>query len=132
MVQQEKIKRRYNFQDLDDYKEALFEKIDTKTRKIIGEGFDFDGKKFSLSQAAQSNWTNIKTNKVDFSLMGLFPLQISTIDNNIYMLQETDVDSFWSAGMAAVKGAYTSGSDIKKQVFDSTTIADLNAIVDNR
>ncbi|MCA9497098.1 MAG: DUF4376 domain-containing protein [Nanoarchaeota archaeon] len=128
----EKVTAKYDLTDLNSFKDYLFNKIDAKTQSIIAQGFAFDGNTFSLSLAAQSNWTNIKTNKVDFAAAGLFPLQISTIDNNTYMLSEANVENFWSAGLVAVKGAYTSGADIKKLVFDATTIEELELIEDNR
>jgi len=126
------IKQKYDLTDLQQYKDFMFEQIDIKTGALIAAGFAFDAQTFSLSLAAQSNWSNIKTNKAVFSGAALFPLQISTIDNNIYMLAEVDVDNFYMAGLTAVKTAYTGGSDIKKQVFDAVDIAALDLIEDNR
>ena len=128
----ENIKNKPNLSDIQEYKDFLFNSIDKKTSELIGQGFAFDSNQFSLSLAAQSNWTNIKSNKAVFSASALFPIQISTKNNNTYFLQEADVDNFFLSGLGAVKSAYTSGSDLKKLVFDATTIAELDLIQDAR
>jgi len=126
------IKPDYDLTVVDDYKNHLYDKIDTKTQEIISEGFDFDSQTFSLSLPAQSNWTNIKSNKADFITLGMFPLQVSTKDSSTYFLQEIDVDNFYFTALSKVKNAYTSGSSLKKQVFDATTIEELDLVKDNR
>lgn len=126
------IQGEFDLTTLEGLKAYRYKQIDSITQILIGQGFTFDGQVFSLSVAAQSNWTNIKSNKTTFSAMGAFPLQISTKNDNIYMLTEANVDSFWGAGFIAVKNAYTSGADIKKLIFDSTTIEQINTIIDNR
>jgi len=114
---------------LSDYKQLRYNEIDGKTMSLIfGQGFTFDSHQFSLSIPAQGNWTNIKTNISDFT----FPLDVTTVDNNTYSLSETDVVAFWTAGRDAVKTNMDSGRVLKKSVYDATTSAQVDAVVDNR
>jgi len=117
---------------LENLKEFRYNQIDKRTVEIISAGFTFDGKLFSLSAQAQNNWTNIKSQKEVFNAMGLFPIQVSTKDSDVYFLQYTDVDAFWGAGMVAVKTPYNIGGNLKKSIFDATTIAEVDAVIDNR
>jgi len=117
---------------LEEVKEIKYNEIDIKTQSIISEGFEFDNNIFSLSLAAQSNLTNIKTSKDTFSAMNLFPLQMNTKDNKIYMLEESDVDAFWGAGLNKVKTAYTSGGDLKNQITNAINIQEVESVIDNR
>lgn len=117
---------------LAELKELKIKEVDQKTTDIINEGFEFDNKTFSLSMAAQSNWTNIKSNKNVFVAMSLFPIQISTLDSDLYFLQDTDVDTFWASGLNKVKYAYSTGGSIKKLIKDALTKIDLEQIIDNR
>jgi len=118
--------------DLSELKESRYDEIDAKTVEIISAGFVFDGQTFSLSAQAQNNWTNIKAQKDVFNAMGMFPIQVSTKDSDVYFLQYADVDSFWGAGMVAVKTPYNIGGNLKKLIFDATTIEEVNLVIDNR
>lgn len=85
--------------------------IDTDTVKEIAKGFDFDGKKFSLSLNAQMNWQGLFIMKQ----AGLYSTQeISTIDNKSYELTVDDVDAFFQAGSQALIDRLKVGRD-KKQ-----------------
>ena len=122
----------HNPVSLDEYKVGKYQEIDNKTQILISQGFLFDGKLFSLSIPAQSNWTNIKANKQDFIDLGAFPLGISCQDGSIYMLQEADVFTFWLTGMSTVKTHYNSGGILKEQVKNATTKEEIESIIDNR
>ena len=118
--------------DLSELKESRFNEIDEKTFEIISAGFTFDGNLFSLSAHAQTNWTNIHSNKEVFNAIGSFPMEISTKDSNIYVLNYDDVLAFWSAGMVAVKTPYNIRGNLKKLIFDAATIEEVNLVIDNR
>lgn len=113
---------------LDDYKELRYNEIDLKTQELISAGFTYDTGAFSLSAHAQLNWSEIHSNQSEFT----FPLGISTIDNNEYLLAAANVDAFWTAGKDAVKGHLDSGRSLKKQVFDAVDETAVDAVVDNR
>lgn len=122
----------HNEFDLSELKESRYDEIDLRTVELIGGGFVFDGKSFSLSTQAQNNWTNIFSNKETFNAFGSFPMEISTKDSDVYQLQYSDVTSFWAAGMVAVKTPYNVGGNLKKSIFDASTVEEVNSIIDNR
>lgn len=113
-------------------KEARISQIDNKTQEIISRGFSFDNNRFSLSLPAQSNLTNIKSNKELFNSLNQFPLTISTLDNTLYQLSYANVDSFWLAGMVVVKEAYSIGGQLKNSIVNATSISEIEQIVDPR
>lgn len=112
---------------LADYKQLRYNEIDGKTVSLITH-FDFDSRQFSLSLAAQSNWTNIKSNTSNFT----FPLEITCINNDSYDLAEVDVTAFWTAARDVVKTHMDSGRALKKSIFDAVDEAAVDAIIDNR
>jgi hypothetical protein len=113
---------------LSDYKTLRYNEIDAKTGALIGAGFTYDSKQFSLSSAAQRNWSEIHSNQTEFT----FPLAISTLDNDEYSLASANVNAFWTAGKDALKGHLDSGRALKKSVFDAVDEAAVDAVVDNR
>ena len=117
---------------LESQKKSKIEAIDKRTVELISEGFNFGGKNFSLSIPAQSNLTNVMTNRDIFNSMGLFPISMSTTDNDLYDLSYENVIPFWGAGMAVVKTAYNGGGLLKKQIKDVVNKGELDAIIDNR
>lgn len=61
-----------------------------------------------------------------------YPFPITTKDDNQYLLQENDPPSFWQAGASVYIGALIGGRNLKVQVLQATTHAELDAIVDDR
>jgi hypothetical protein len=122
--------------DLNDYKELKYAAIDQRTNELIADGTTFDNgsgaKQFSNSLSAQSNWTNIKAGKEDFNGMGLFPLKITTKDNDEFELNYADVDGFWQSVVGTIKTHYDSGRTLKKQIHDAVDKTTVDAVVDNR
>lgn len=114
--------------DLPTLKSYRFGEIDYKTEILIGIGFVFDGETFSLSPNAQRNWDSIKTSKADYT----FPLNVSTIDNNVYSLTNPNVQAFWVAARDALKNHLDSGRILKKAIFDAIDIPAVDAVIDNR
>jgi hypothetical protein len=113
---------------LADYKQLRFNEIDGKTLALLAPGFTYDSKTFSLSSNAQLNWSEIHSNKTEFT----FPLDVSTIDNDTYALAEANVDAFWTAGKDKVQEHIDSGRVLKKSVKDAVDEAAVDAVVDNR
>lgn len=117
---------------LESQKKTKIEAVDKRTVELISEGFNFGGKNFSLSIPAQSNLTNVMTNRDIFNSMGMFPISMSTTDNDLYGLSYENVIPFWGAGMTVVKTAYNGGGLLKKQIKDAVNKGELDAIIDNR
>lgn len=100
-------------------------KIDAKTKALIEEGFDFDGKHFSLSSTAQMNWIALT--------MATAPAIISTDDSFPYTLETADAIRFFQGtARTVVQHRLQSGRELKLQVHAATTSAELDAIIDNR
>ena len=121
----------HEVESLVELKAKRVAEIDNKTMLLIGNGFVFDSHNFSLSLAAQSNWTNIKANKADFAALGAFPLEI-TSKQGAYFLAEANVFNFWATAMGTVKSLYGSGLTLKNAINTCLTKETVNAIIDNR
>lgn len=118
----------YNPDPLPNAKSLKTSAVDTKTRTLISEGFQFDNEVFSLSLEAQKNWLALKSLESMFT----FPVEITTLDSKAYSLQQTNLDSFVSLGIQAVQGHLNSGRALKEQICNATTLSEINNIVDNR
>lgn len=117
---------------LEEYKELRYIEIDNKTVELINEGFIFDTHTFSLSYAAQLNWTNIKANADMLNAGGFFPITVSTSNNEQYSLTYANMIPFWMAGFGVVSTVYKSGSDLKVVIKACATKEEVDLIIDNR
>ena len=101
--------------------------IDEKTQKILAEGFSFDGKKFSLSNNAQMNWK-------DYSDLAEkhFPIKVSTIDDDIYLLTFDKVKLFYEKAIDKKKAALQKGSEIKENIKKMKDTEDVLNLKDTR
>lgn len=113
---------------LSEAKKGRLSEVDTKTVQLISGGFTFDGNQFSLSQAAQINWVGLKSLK---SLMA-WPVNITTLNDGEYALAQANLDSFIGTGKFVVQSHLDSGRALKSQILATTTIAELDAVEDNR
>jgi len=102
--------------------------IDTRTRELIGQGFTFDGQVFSLSPAAQRNWSGLKT----FESIITWPTKISTIDDGEYELDQANLAPFTGLGVGTVITHYASGRALKIQANAAGTVGDVEAVIDSR
>lgn len=112
---------------LQELKDMRYHDIDGTTQYIIAQGFTFAGNTFSLSYNAQINWTNLM-----ILPEAAFPINISTMDENIYVLTFAERQNFYLAAAAAKSTPLFSGSALKSQVHNCADEACVNAIVDNR
>ena len=108
---------------LDEYKKHLIDLQDKKTENLILSGFTFDGNLFSLSINAQINWSNL----LNFPQV-MFPLNLSTKDDNIYILNFSNVQNFYFTSLGRKSECLQLGNDIKKRINESLTIAELDLI----
>lgn len=112
--------------NLDSYKKNLIELIDEKSIKKINQGFRFDGKTFSLSLSAQINWSNLL-----FLPESFFPVNLSTKDDDIYVLTYSNVQLFYQAALSGKNTPLQEGNVLKQQVKVATTIQELDLIKNN-
>jgi hypothetical protein len=117
---------------LSELKTRRIMEIDTKTQQIISLGFNFDGKTFSLSAPAQTNWTNLKANADLLNSLNFFPIIISTINSEQYSLTYPNVTPFWMSGFGVISTTYKSGSDYKVAILQATTKEQVDLIIDER
>lgn len=113
---------------LDDNKKRKIQEIDKKTTEIISRGFIFDGHAFSLSLAAQLNWSGLVTLE---SLL-TWPMTITTIDDGAYSLSQANLLYFIGTGKNLITSTLDSGRTLKIAINSSTTQEELNAIIDSR
>lgn len=114
---------------LEEYKEARYDEIDSKTASIIIEaGFTYDSIVFSTSRVAQFNWSNLKNSKSTFT----FPKDISTKAHGTYSLAEANVDAFWLAGKNVVDPLIDAGRVLVQSITDAVDIAAVKLITDAR
>jgi len=113
---------------LNEYKRLRYNEIDGKTVAMILPGFVYDTHTFSLSSNAQSNWNILKAQEAEFT----WPVEISTIWNDAYILTQANLAAFWTAGKDAVKGHLDSGRTLKKSIYDAVDEATVDLVVDAR
>ena len=108
---------------LDDYKTNLIESQDKKTESLILTGFIFDGNTFSLSINAQINWSNLLNIP-----QAMFPLKLSTKNDNIYVLNFNNVQNFYFTALGRKNECLQLGNEIKKRINESLTFNELDLI----
>ncbi len=116
-------------ESLDRYKAKKKLAIDLKTQQLIGQGFTYASKIFSLSSNAQLYWSNLLNIP-----SGDFPLTVNTLDDlDSYAIADTtDAQGMYGAALSAVKGNLASGTALKGQVRAATTKTEVDAVVDSR
>jgi hypothetical protein len=119
---------------IDTVRSRKLGEIDLKTNQIIAQGFTYDSVQFSLSLEAQSNFQGMKM-AADAGLL-TYPVEVSTKDNANgakYDLADTSaVTAFYVAGVTAVQAALAGGRAFKIMVQQATTVAEIEAVIDNR
>ena len=113
---------------LDEKKVQKCDAIDARTDAIIGEGFLFDGKQFSLSTEAQTNWLGMLV----LQSVLTWPFGITSQDEHTYLLTQENLPLFVGTGMLVIKNAVDSGRALKSAAVDATTPEELDAVVDTR
>lgn len=120
--------------ELDAYKAERIRQIDAHTTELILAGFPFDNHNFSMSEAAQRNWTGMGT-VLALGMMS-FPFPISTVDEGVYILQSQEhCLQFLGTYMlyqASPSYPLAQGRTLKAQVNAATTKAEVDAVEDNR
>jgi hypothetical protein len=114
----------------DPLRKKMLAEVDATTRRLISQGFSYNAKNFSLSQAAQTTWLGMYLSRTSHP----YPIEVNTIDDSDTELLEddSDVEEFYAASVAAVRFALNSGTALKKQLNAATTEAEVSAVVDDR
>jgi len=118
--------------DLERAKEKKTSEVDEKTRAMTREGFEFNGKRFSLSDNAQRTLNGAYSAKDHPTFV--YPLEWNTLDNSakIDIASPEVLEGFYLTAVGTVRSIRESGTALKNAVRDATTIEEVDAIVDNR
>lgn len=111
-------------------KQAKCKEIDTRTDELVGAGFTFGAKQFSLSLSAQLTLIGARLSKTDLT----YPVEWNTIDDGDKhsIANFGELDTFFLTALGTVRAHLDSGTSLKDQCRAATTIAELDAVVDNR
>ena len=114
------------------FKELKIQKIDAKSEKLINDGFMFDNVRFSLSHNAQLNLIGLYHSR-DATVMQ-YPISYNSKDDTIvYAISDAaTLEAIYFTAFGAKKSILDAGTALKQQVRDATTVAEINAVHDNR
>lgn len=123
----------------EDLRLNILNQIDDYTKQLINNGFQFDGKNFSLSNNAQINWIALNANylrtKIDKDKsVNLWPdagFPIPTSDDGVYYLTLDKADDFFNICFPLMVDIIKSGSDEKDKVL-KMNYSDLQSWEDSR
>ena len=118
---------------IDEYRQTKYNEIDAKTEELIYQGFNFDGKLFSLSSNAQFNWVKMASALASGTLTeAKFPYTVSTRNNGSYALAWADLSAFLGAATLGVESNLATGRALKNLVENAQTVPEILAVEDNR
>jgi len=125
--------------ELTDAKTGKNGEIDNKTGLLILNGFQYqddypnvgDSGTYSLSMQSQINITNVKLIKDN---PAIYPLKFMRKDNVGFAIlnNASDVDDYYGDALTEVRSHLDSGSVLKTEVLNATTIAEVDAVDDDR
>lgn len=106
--------------------------IDARTAELIGNGFVYNSKNFSLSLSAQAKM--IGTHEVKDSPALTYPIRWNTRkdDDAENIPDAATLDAFYLTALGTVRAHLDSGTALKDSVRAATTVAEVDAVVDNR
>jgi hypothetical protein len=121
-----------NVLSLEDLKEIRKQEIDTKTGELISVGYEYpasSGKFFSISANSQSNLHAMRADPASF-----IGIKWMTKDDSDFhtIVDANDALALYGAAFGMVSTHKMSGAELKIQVTAATTIAEVDAIIDNR
>ena len=113
-------------------KSIKFGAIDDKTSALIGAGFTFSSKQFSLSVEAQCRIIGIHQVRDDAAVT--YPIKWNTKSDNDYLelADSATVHNFYLTALGTYRAHVDSGTTLKDEVRAATTVTAVDAIVDNR
>lgn len=108
--------------------------IDERTREMVDDGFAYGDPPVvcSLSNNAQLRMTNLAI--IAESPMTTYPILWSgkLDDAHVVLNDSTEAMAFYATALGTMRAIIDSGTVLKNQVRAATTIAEVNAVVDNR
>lgn len=119
-------------EDLAVYKAQRFEEIDERTRQLIGDGFVYLSKTFSLSAEAQRKLHEDHQARDDPGFT--YPVRYNTKDDSdaIDIPDATVLHALLMAACGARRACTDSGTALKDQIRAATTVAEVSAVEDER
>ena len=122
--------------EVDDAKGKKITAIVNKTAGIIDTGFVYDSQVYSLTDKALRNITGLVLERDAGRLsegVGTLPMNYPNIDNTFTLvLDDSNVDAFLLAAKSTYMVNAASGGPLVAQVQSATTVAEVDAVVDNR
>lgn len=117
------------FATLADMKAAYFRAIDARTQEVLARGFTYSGVTVGLSLQAQVRYEALK----DSGLLATTSVEAND-DNNPPLSLSTSlaIGAFVDAARAYVRTVYSDANALKASVRSATTVAGVEAVVDNR
>jgi hypothetical protein len=127
---------------IDDYTEitvllplkvAKANEIDARTEELIGEGFvASNGKRFTIDDSSLTRYHVLYATRLHGSMV--YPVVITTFDGqNAQVLNNSAfVSGFVEEAFLAFEAIIASGSALKQQLIAASTLAEVEAVVDNR
>jgi len=106
--------------------------IDAKTDELVSLGYTYKSKQFSLSPNAQTNILALFVTKDSPAIV--YPIEYNTLDDadNYFVTDAADLEAMYLTALGTKKARIDSGTALKDQVRAATTIAQVEAIIDNR
>jgi len=113
-------------------RETKLAAITARTYELISGGFTFATKQFSLSQAAQTQMIGLNMVREDENVT--WPVVWSTLDDDdCYNIPDAATFySFYMTAMGTYRYYFDTGATLKASVRAATTIAEVDAVVDER
>lgn len=115
---------------LPEYKKEKILDIDLRSALLIEDGFEYQGKRFSLSTNAQINISALNQTRNDLT----YPITYNTIDDtDTYdVVDATDMNAMYMTALATKKAVLDSGTSLKTQVRQASAKDEVDAVIDNR
>lgn len=113
-------------------KKNKISEIDTRTSELIASGFSFAGQQFSLAQTSQLNLLGMDLAKDDPAIT--YPIYYNTLsdDGSVALNNATDIHNFYLTALGTKRAYLDSGTGLKDAVRAAITVAEVDAVVDNR
>lgn len=115
-------------ESLESVRTKRIKEVDNHTQQLIGGGFLFDGKMFSLSANAQLNWVAMSSS----SDLLTWPVDITTIDDQEYSLSLAASPGFYLTALGTKQYYLDTGRALKIAMYAAVDTTELAAIVDPR
>ena len=117
---------------LERYKAQKNQAIDQRSGELISLGYSFAGEQFSLSANGQTNILALDTTRDDPALT--YPIEFNTKDDlgTFSIPDAATLHGMFLTALATKKTHLDSGTLLKDQVRAATTIAEVEAVIDNR